>query len=298
MSKSKSNIQYLLVLIVVFAIAGTISIISHDNEKKITPNNNDNMLVVHFLDVGQGDCEFIELPNSQCMLIDASTKEYGDDIVEAIKGYGYSEIDYVVATHPHADHIGGMSEVIDSFDIGKIYMPRTSSNSKSFEGLLTSISNKNLSINTAKTGTTIYSDNGINIEILSPISSFYEETNDYSAVVKLEYGESSFLFMGDAEKPVETELIEKYGYDLDVDVLKAGHHGSRYSSSTEFLDYVTPEYTVISCAKENSYGHPHSETIKRLNNVNTQIFRTYELGNITVSCDGNDSFEISYDWGI
>ena len=298
MSKSKSNIQYLFVFIVVFAIAGTISLISHDNEKKITPNNNDNMLVVHFLDVGQGDCEFIELPNSQCMLIDASTKEYGDDIVEAIKGYGYSEIDYVVATHPHADHIGGMSEVIDSFDIGKIYMPRTSSNSKSFEGLLTSISNKNLSINTAKTGTTIYSDNGINIEILSPISSFYEETNDYSAVVKLEYGESSFLFMGDAEKPVENELIEKYGYDLDVDVLKAGHHGSRYSSSTEFLDYVTPEYTVISCAKENSYGHPHSETIKRLNNVNTQIFRTYELGNITVSCDSNDSFEISYDWGI
>lgn len=298
MSKSKSKIQYLLVLIVVFAIAGTISLISHDNEKKITPNNNDNMLVVHFLDVGQGDCEFIELPNSQCMLIDASTKEYGDDIVEAIKGYGYSEIDYVVATHPHADHIGGMSEVIDSFDIGKIYMPRTSSNSKSFEGLLTSISNKNLSINTAKTGTTIYSDNGINIEILSPISSFYEETNDYSAVVKLEYGESSFLFMGDAEKPVENELIEKYGYDLDVDVLKAGHHGSRYSSSTEFLDYVTPEYTVISCAKDNSYGHPHSETIKRLNNVNTQIFRTYELGNITVSCDSNDSFEISYDWGI
>ena len=298
MSKSKSNIQYLFVLIVVFAIAGTISLISHDNEKKITPNNNDNMLVVHFLDVGQGDCEFIELPNSQCMLIDASTKEYGDDIVEAIKGYGYSEIDYVIATHPHADHIGGMSEVINSFDIGKIYMPRTSSNSKSFEGLLTSISNKNLSINTAKTGTTIYSDNGINIEILSPISSFYEETNDYSAVVKLEYGESSFLFMGDAEKPVENELIEKYGYDLDVDVLKAGHHGSRYSSSTEFLDYVTPEYTVISCAKDNSYGHPHSETIKRLNNVNTQIFRTYELGNITVSCDGNDSFEISYDWGI
>lgn len=298
MSKSKSNIQYLFVLIVVFAIAGTISLISHDNEKKITPNNNDNMLVVHFLDVGQGDCEFIELPNSQCMLIDASTNEYGDDIVEAIEGYGYSEIDYVIATHPHADHIGGMSEVIDSFDIGKIYMPRTSSNSKSFEGLLTSISNKNLSINTAKTGTTIYSDNGINIEILSPISSFYEETNDYSAVVKLEYGESSFLFMGDAEKPVENELIEKYGYDLDVDVLKAGHHGSRYSSSTEFLDYVTPEYTVISCAKDNSYGHPHSETIKRLNNVNTQIFRTYELGNITVSCDSNDSFEISYDWGI
>lgn len=298
MSKSKSKIQYLFVLIVVFAIAGTISLISHDNEKKITPNNNDNMLVVHFLDVGQGDCEFIELPNSQCMLIDASTNEYGDDIVEAIEGYGYSEIDYVIATHPHADHIGGMSEVIDSFDIGKIYMPRTSSNSKSFEGLLTSISNKNLSINTAKTGTTIYSDNGINIEILSPISSFYEETNDYSAVVKLEYGESSFLFMGDAEKPVENELIEKYGYDLDVDVLKAGHHGSRYSSSTEFLDYVTPEYTVISCAKDNSYGHPHSETIKRLNNVNTQIFRTYELGNITVSCDSNDSFEISYDWGI
>ena len=298
MSKSKSNIQYLFVLIVVFAIAGTISLISHDNEKKITPNNNDNMLVVHFLDVGQGDCEFIELPNSQCMLIDASTNEYGDDIVEAIEGYGYSEIDYVIATHPHADHIGGMSEVIDSFDIGKIYMPRTSSNSKSFEGLLTSISNKNLSINTAKTGTNIYSDNGINIEILSPISSFYEETNDYSAVVKLEYGESSFLFMGDAEKPVENELIEKYGYDLDVDVLKAGHHGSRYSSSKEFLDYVTPEYTVISCAKDNSYGHPHSETIKRLNNVNTQIFRTYELGNITVSCDSNDSFEISYDWGI
>lgn len=256
-----------------------------------TPDN-DGKLVVHFLDVGQGDSEFIELPNGQCMLIDASVSSYGDKIVETIEGCGYTEIDYLVATHPHADHIGGMTDVVESFEIGEIYMPKATSTSKTFEGLLTAISDKGLQINTANTGVTIYSDSDVQIDILAPVSESYDDTNNYSAVVKITYGSNSFLFTGDAEKLSENEMLD-YCYDeLSSGVLKVGHHGSDTSSSDEFLQVVNPKYAVISCGADNSYGHPHTETINKFKDMGIDYYRTDINGTVTISCDGNGNYDI------
>ncbi len=277
-----------VVMVLVSRFAGT-----EDNAKPAALNTIDSQkLVVHFLDVGQGDSEFIELPNGKCMLIDASEKEYSDEIIEAVSGYGYSRLDYVVGTHPHTDHIGGLADVINHFDIGEIYMPKASSASKTFERLLTAVSDKNLQINTAKAGKSIYSDDEIKIDILSPIGDKYDDLNNYSAVVRISYGSNSFLFTGDAEALVENEMLDECYSQLDCDVLKIGHHGSNTSSTLSFLDAVSPTYAVISCGEGNSYGHPHDEVLMRLADVGASVYETDIDGTVTISCDGSDNFEV------
>ncbi|MCC8073986.1 MAG: MBL fold metallo-hydrolase [Clostridiales bacterium] len=245
-------------------------------------------LVVHYLDVGQGDSEFIELPNGECMLIDAGEKENADYVVETIQNYGYDTINYVVATHPHTDHIGAMADVIDEFSIDEVYMPKAVSTSATYENLLETISDKNLEITTAKSGVSVYSDSELDIEFLAPVGTDYSDLNNFSAVLKITYNETSFLFTGDAEDTAEEEMLENCYYELDCDVLKVGHHGSRYSSTEDFLNAVTPQYAVIEVGEGNSYGHPHDEAIERLENIGAEILRTDELGLITIRSDGEN----------
>jgi beta-lactamase superfamily II metal-dependent hydrolase len=296
---NKKSLTSLIFIFVAVVVAVFVKVGESDNSvttassTQLEASSSNDKLIVHYLDVGQGDSEFIELPNGECMLIDASISEYGDDIVESIEGYGYSKIDYLVATHPHADHIGGMAEVINNFDIGEIYMTKATSTSKTFENLLTTISDKGLQISTAKAGVTVYSSSELQIDMLAPIDDEYSETNNYSAVIKISYGKNSFLFTGDAEELVEDELLESNYSVLDCDVLKVGHHGSSSSSSVNFLDAVSPTYAVISCGVDNSYGHPHSETLTKLSNCGAQVYRTDLEGTITITCDGNDGFEVN-----
>lgn len=240
------------------------------------------VLEVHFLDVGQGDAVFIELPNSETMLIDAGTADRGAGIAEYIEDEGYEKIDYLLATHPHADHIGGMETVMDTLDIGEIYMPRTAAQTKTYRNLLLTIQKKGLSIHTAKAGVTIMDDNNLHGELLAPNSRHYEDMNNYSAVFKLTYGEKSFLFMGDAEEDAEQEIAA----DVSADVLKVGHHGSSTSTSEAFLQKVSPSAAVISCGKDNSYGHPHRETLKKLEDAGITVYRTDTMGTVTAKCDG------------
>ena len=247
------------------------------------------LMRVHFLDVGQGDCSFIELGNGQTMLIDAGNPEDGDDIVEYIKKLQYGDIDYVVATHPHDDHIGGMAEVLKTFPVEKMYMPNAVHTSYSFENLLNVIEEKDIDLNVAKSGTSILSGGPINIDILSPVQEEYSEMNNYSAVVRITYGESSFLFTGDAEKIVESEILNS---EIDVDVLKVGHHGSNSSSSEAFIEVATPQIAIISCGQDNMYGHPDYEVLSLLDENNIKVYRTDEAGTIMVTADQKDNITV------
>lgn len=253
-------------------------------------------LRVSFIDVGQGDSEFIELPNGETMLIDAGTNETGKNVVDYIKSLGYTSINYVVGTHPHEDHIGGLDDVIKTFDIGSIYMPKVTADTKTFEDVLDAAESKNLIINTAKSGVSIMDTEDLSVKFLAPTLDSYENTNDYSAVVKVVYGDTSYLFTGDAEEFSENLITD----DVNADVLKVGHHGSSTSTSTEFLKKVSPSSAVISCGKGNSYGHPHSETLQKLADMGTAVYRTDELGTIvsvsdgkTINFDTNDTASVS-----
>ena len=239
-------------------------------------------LRVSFIDVGQGDSEFIELPNGETLLIDAGTNETGADVVNYIESLGYSSIDYVVGTHPHEDHIGGLDDVIRTFDVESVYMPKVTADTKTFEDVLDAVDEKGLTINTAKAGVTLVDGDGLSVKMLAPVLDEYDNTNDYSAVIKVVYGDTSFLFTGDAEEYAESLITG----DVDSDVLKVGHHGSSTSTGEAFLERVSPSYAVISCGLGNSYGHPHTETIEKLGGI--PVFRTDEMGTIVATSDGSE----------
>ena len=241
-------------------------------------------LRVNYIDVGQGDSIFIQLPNKETMLIDAGEAYESDNVINYLNDLGITKIDYVVGTHPHTDHIGGLEEVINTFDIGSIYMPNAISTSKTYEDLLTTISNKGLKIKTAKSGVVVLDDNNLKLEFIAPNSDSYSELNNYSAVLKLTYLDNTFLFMGDAETLSENEITS----NVDADVIKVGHHGSDSSSSLEFVKKVSPEYAIIMVGEGNSYNHPYQSIIDRYESVGAKVLRTDLDGNIVCDSDGVD----------
>lgn len=242
----------------------------------------DRLLTVYFLDVGQGDSELIGLPDGRTMLIDAGNPENGPQIVDTLDTLGIEKIDTLIATHPHADHIGGMADVVRSVPIGAVYMPKASANTKTFEDLLDAIQSKGLGIHTAKAGVTLYEEDGLSAVMLAPVGEKYDDLNQYSAVVRLTYGETSFLFMGDAGAESEKQIAA----DVRADVLKVGHHGSDTSTTEDFLRRVSPEYAVIEVGKDNSYGHPAESTLERLRDIGAKIYRTDEDGTVRMVSDG------------
>lgn len=247
-------------------------------------NTNNDLLKVHYLDVGQGDSIFIELPNNETMLIDAAESYQSENIINYLKNLNYQKIDYVIGTHPHTDHIGGLKDIINTFEIGKIYMPKVVSTTKTYESLLMTIKDKNLKINTAKAGTSIIDIDTLKINILAPNNSTYTELNNYSVVTKITYGTTKFLFMGDAEKLSENEIKE----DVTADVIKIGHHGSNTSSSIDFIKKVNAKYGIISVGLNNKYNLPKEETITNWENSGTKIYLTSINGTITAISDGTN----------
>lgn len=253
----------------------------------VTDNSLDNLegeLIVHFIDVGQGDSILLE-SNDSFVLIDAGEVEYGEVVCKYLKSCGVDTLDYIIATHPHSDHCGGLTEVINTFSCKNFITCETDQQTKTWLNVLYAVKDSSANYIDAEVSST-YSFGEASFEILGPYGKSYNDYNDYSVVVKAVCGNTSFLFTGDAESGVEREMISN-GADLTADVLKVGHHGSYTSSCTEFLSEVDPTYAVISCGKNNEYGHPHKETMDSLSERNVITYRTDEFGSIIAVSDAN-----------
>ena len=273
----------LFILLILSFIENELSNSSHanvnNNIKEITNGN----LEIYYFDVGQADSILIK-ENDKSMLIDAGNNEDGDYLVDYIKNdIGLEKINIVVGTHPHEDHIGGLDNIINSFDIEKIYLPNVITTTKTFNDVLESIKNKHYKITIPKINEKFNLDNMYFKVLFS--GSDEKNLNDSSIVLKLDYGSTSYLFTGDISSNVEKIIINS---DIDVDVLKVAHHGSSYSSSDDFLDRVSPLYAIILVGNDNIYNHPSINNIKKFNDRGIKIYRTDKDGTIKLISDGNN----------
>lgn len=283
MKKIKRNcLHSIITFLVLFVLIFTGCTPTNGGVKEPAPADG-TVLEVVFIDVAQGDSALVTLPTGEFLLIDAGEKKHAKTVISLLEEKGVTRLDYVIGTHPHADHIGGLAQVIGEFEVGRIFMPKASHNTATFENLLLAIKDKGLQVETAKEGVTLLDTPDLKAEFVAPCGEKYSDLNNYSAVLRLSYGETAFLFMGDAEELSEHEITA----DVSADVLKVGHHGSHTSTSEEFLKRVNPSIAIISCGKNNSYGHPHDTTVSLLERRNIKIYRTDELGNITVTSDGH-----------
>lgn len=278
--------KFVLILSILLLICGCSD---NSNYKDLNSNigsivdNNKDLLIVHYIDVGQGDASFIEFPNKEVMLIDAGEKEYGGVVKNYISNLGYKDIDYIIGTHPHSDHIGGLQEVIESFNVSKVYLPNVSNNTNTFINLVKSIKN-NSNLYEGKKGINIIDNNNLKVSIISPDVIDNDNLNNNSIVLKIVYNNNSFLFTGDIESEIEKEILDV----SNVDVIKVSHHGSDTSSCYEFVNSVSSKYAIISVGKDNSYNHPVNEILYRWENSGSLVYRTDESGNIIVKSDGEN----------
>lgn len=276
---SDSKVRKIIYFLFIFV---AISIYLYDNFKSSSAYHYyGNNIYVHFIDVGQADSILITCKD-ESMLIDAGNNDDGDMLVNYFKNMGINSFKYVVGTHAHEDHIGGMDDIIDNFDIGTFYMPDVITTTKTFEDVLDSLEKKNYYFDTPKT------DSEFNVCDASfkviYVGDNEDDLNSTSIVLKMKHGNNTFLFTGDMTSEVESKVINK---DISADVLKVAHHGSNTSSSKAFLDKVRPKYAIISCGLNNKYNHPHDVILKRLKNIDASIYRTDEVGTIVMESDGN-----------
>ena len=246
----------------------------------------DGNCAVHFINVGQADSILIISPSGESMLIDAGEKATSKELIKYIQEQGISKLDIVVATHPHSDHIGGMADIIKAFEIGEFIAPKATHTTVTFENMLDALLEKNLQVTTPVPGAVFsLGENGPGFTVLGPIGDDFENLNNASVAFRMVYGETSFVFTGDAEASSEKQMLDS-GRVLPSDVLKLGHHGSSTSTSQAFLDAVAPKIAVISCGVDNSYGHPHKETLEKLKKAQITIYRTDLDSTIVLVSDG------------
>ncbi|MDM0459967.1 ComEC/Rec2 family competence protein [Clostridium perfringens] len=280
MDKKKKIISSIIGIIVVL-LAGYFGIDLTQDSK--VPK--DSKLMISYMDVGQGDAAYIKV-NGNDILIDAGPRSNSKELLEQLKAKNIDDFELVIATHPHEDHIGGMVDVFKEYEVKAFYSPKITHTTKTYENLVKAVKDEGLKTKELKGGMVIDLGEGAKFEVFTPQKSEYEELNDYSPIMKLSFGDTSYLFTGDAEKLAEEEALDKYKTSLDSDVIKFGHHGSSSSSSNAFIEAVSPKYGIISCAKDNKYGHPHRETLDIIKKYNIKTFRTDTDGEIILTSDG------------
>lgn len=250
-------------------------------------------LEIHYLDVGQGDSTLI-LCDGHAMLIDAGDNDRGTAVQSYLESQGVTTLDYVIGTHPDADHIGGLDVVLYKFDCQMVMMPDFEKDTRTYDDVVQTMKQKRYKNTLPEVGT-VYELGSAVFTIVAPNGEYGDDANDYSVGILLQHGKNRFLFTGDAEEASEADMLEN-GIDLEADVFKASHHGSRTANTEEFLQTVDPDYVVISCGQDNSYGHPHAEVMNRLRAMGISVFRTDEQGTIVAYSDGTEiTFNMSPD---
>lgn len=294
----------LLLIVSSFSISCKLDVAKPDKTTKNTPTKNkdkdqpskealgDKQLKIHMLDIGQGDSLLIITPEKKVILIDAGLVKAVPKVIEALEKNGIETIDLVVASHPHADHIGGFPKVLDAIPAKKFLDSGQDHPTATYEKLLTKVQEKIGKLTVARAGQKFELDSGIKIEVLGPSEPLLERVsgsveNANSIILMLTYGDFRMLFTGDSEDETEERLLEK-GFNLKAQVLKVAHHGSQYASSEEFLKKVDPEVALISCGEDNNYGHPAPPTLEKFQTDKVKVYRTDLQGEITVLSDGKN----------
>ena len=251
----------------------------------------DGAMTVHFIDVGQGD-SLLAASDGHFLLVDAGENDQGDTVIAYLREAGVTSLDYVIGTHPHSDHIGGLDDVIRAFDVKAVILPPVAHTTKTFEDVLDAVQEKNLTLTQPKPGDS-YALGDAAFTILAPQADYGDDLNNWSVGIRLACAEGALVACGDAEAQAEEDIAAS-GLTLSADVLKVGHHGSSTSTSNAFLQAVSPAWAVISCGEGNSYGHPHEETLKKLEDAGVSVLRTDLLGDITAQW-GEDGIAWTYE---
>lgn len=287
--------RFLIALVLIICALSAMLIFSEDarnyvfsNAEFVSKQSVDGVLEVHFIDVGQGDSELIIADDGSTMLIDAGPNSSEESLLRYLKTNNIEKLDVVVFTHPHEDHIGGGDYILNNIPADKVIMPDITTNTATFERLVKAVDKCGADVQIAQSGDT-FNFGSATVKILAPNSEKYDSLNDYSVVLHLTFGETSFMFTGDAEKKSEYEILAKYPEsELKSDVLKLGHHGSSTSNSDAFLAAVDPTVAVAECGVDNDYGHPHREIVKALEKLNIKFFRTDKDGSVIILSDGKN----------
>ena len=269
-------LNMLMAFVMSFGILG-----SNVNPSDIPENSN---FEVHFIDVGQADSALIEC-DGETMMIDGGNVADSNVVAAYLKKEDVTELNYVVCSHAHEDHVGGLSGALSVTKADNISAPKTEANTKAYKNFKKKAEEQNVEIKHPNVGDEIQLGSST-VEFLGPVDENGKDLNSTSIVLKITYGNTSFLFTGDAEKESENEMLSK-GYDLSCDILKLGHHGSSTSTTNKFLTATSPAIAIVSCGKDNDYGHPHKETMNKLNNDHITVYRTDSDGTILAETDGN-----------
>jgi competence protein ComEC len=281
-----ANRSFFIIMVILALFAAVFTFFGDRFFPESTPNlPGQNEIFVHFINVGQGDATLIQSAD-HAVLIDGGEPRYGQQIVTYLRNAGVTRLDYVVATHPHSDHIGGLVTVLGNMDVRRVVMPDAANNTVAFENFLAAMENHDIPVTIPTVGDRLAAGI-INMTVLAPTAGTHANINNASIALRMVHGHTSFLFTGDAEAASEQAMLAG-GHELRSTVLHVGHHGSRTSTSQAFLDAVSPVAAVISAGAGNIHNHPHRDVLDRLNAANVRILRTDERGTVVITTDGND----------